>query len=451
MNPEEIPLNSNLKRVSLVRMVWEFLLARGDIYAFFLRIYRRFGDNIRVPFGIRTYLLNDPRDLRHILLVNIDNYIKGGALVVASKFLGRGLLTSENTEHHRHRRAMQPMFHRQRIQTFGEIMVSCANRRASLWKEGEVQNISLEMMHLTSSVISRALFSIDLEEEARELSDAITAAQRYLVERVKAPIVLPATERARVKRYEDAVDRMDASLLTIIRERAAPGAPIQDDMLNMLMEIRFEDGAAMTEKEIRDEIITLFLAGHETSANTLTWTFYLLSQNPEAEALLHQELDTVLAGRDPTLADIPNLPYTDMVMWESLRLFPPLWVLGREALEDDILPSRTKVEKGSQVLIVNWAAHRNPRQFAEPDAFRPERFKEKIGIAQGYLPFGTGMRSCIGEPFARMEIVLSLATLCQRYKFRLAPGQNIKPDLLLLLRPKNGLMMIPERRVTKGA
>lgn len=441
MTEENPPLNGRVKRVSFPRMLWEFLLAKGNIFQFAVRIYRQFGDVVWLPLGLPAYVISDPKDLRHVLVANAENYHKIGALVIAKKFMGEGLLTSDGATHHRHRRAMQPMFHRKKIQSFAETMIACARRRADMWQEGQTIDMMQEMMHITSSVISRTLFSIDLEEEAHELSQAITEAQRCIVEEIKIPIPLPFLSGIRARRYEQAVQRLDRSLLPILRARMAPDAPVKDDLLNMLLEIRFEDGGKMSEKELRDEVITLFIGGHETSANTLAWSLYLLSQNPEKQAALQQELDTVLAGRDPALEDLAHLSYTDAVMWEALRIYPPIWLMGRLTLEEDLLPSQTRIEKNSQILMVNWAAHRNPRHFADPEKFRPERFSEKLGIAQGYLPFSAGIRSCVGEPFAKMEIVLVLAILCQRFSFHLEPGQNVQPDLLILLRPKDPLRM----------
>ena len=446
MKPEELEVNYDLKRVGYLRMAWEFLRAKGSIYRFSVRLRQRFGDTYWLPLALPAYVISEPRDLRHVLVTNADNYEKLGALTIAKKFLGDGLLTSEGAYHHRHRRAMQPMFHRQKIAGFAETMVGCAVQRSARWGEGQALDIASEMMHITSSVISKTLFSLDLEHEAHDLSDAIIEAQRCIVDQVKIPLPLPYLTAARERRYQQSVERLDRSLLAIIRERTKPDAPVKDDLLNMLMEIRFEDGGKMSEKELRDEIVTLFVAGHETSANTLTWAFYLLSQNPEAEASLHHELDTVLKGRLPTLSDLPNLPYTDAVMWEAMRLHPPVWIMARHALEEDNLPSGVRVEKGHQVLMVNWAAHRNPQHFPEPEKFRPERFHSKIGIAQSYLPFSAGVRSCVGEPFAKMEIVLTLAALCQKYRLSLEPGQKVKQDLLLLLRPRGEVRMRVENR-----
>jgi len=440
------PINSRLRRLSLAQTLWEFVQARWSIYQFALRLQEKYGSAVWLPFGLPAYVLNDGADLRHILITNAENYEKVGALVFAKKFLGDGLLTSEGTTHHRHRRAMQPMFHRQMIQGFAESMVDCAQQRSAAWHNGQPRDMTDEMMHIASSIISRALFSIDLEYEARELSDAIVMTQKCIVERIRMPLWLPYFTAARERRYDEAVERVDRSLMPILRERMQPTAPKKQDMLNMLMEIRFEDGGQMSEKEIRDEIITIFLAGHETSANALAWTLYLLHQNPDILAKLHQELDTVLQGRLPTMADLANLPYTEAVMWETLRMYPPVWLLGRFALKEDVLPSGVRVEKGSQVLISPWATHRNPIHFPEPTQFKPERFFEKVGIAQAYIPFSTGIRSCVGEPFAKMEIVLVLATLCQQFNFKLEPGQDIRPGTLIVLRPIHGIRMRAEKR-----
>jgi cytochrome P450 len=439
-----------VQQLGWFRLAWEFVRARGNVYRAFVRLHAKYGNSIQLPFALPALLVQDGADLRHVLVVNADNYEKLGALVLAKKLLGEGLLTSNGAPHRRTRRAMQPLFHRNAVKGFSDDMVASALRRSDTWNEGDVRDMALEMMHITSTIISNALFSIDLEHEAHELSHAIVVAQQCIVERILTPVVIPYVTAARERRYEDAVTRVDQSLLAIIRERMRPSAPPQQDMLDMLLQIRFDDGEPMSETEIRDEIITIFLAGHETSAVALTWALHLLQQNPEALARLHQELNTVLAGRHPTLSDVANLPYTHAVIWETLRLYPPVWMLGRFVREDDTLPSGIRLNKGTQVLMVPWATHRNPHHFPDPEAFKPERFFDNVGLAQGYFPFSTGIRACAGEAFAKIELVLVLATLCQRFTFSLEPGQDIRPGLLLVSRPRDGIRMRATRRAPRS-
>ena len=429
--------------------LWRFLrMFHGqnyDIFRLAVQLQREYGDLVSLPLAIPSYMVSNPADLRHVLVGNPDNYLKIGALVVAKQLLGEGLVTSEGPLHHRNRRAMQPMFHRQKIQSFAETMIERTQARMAKWVDGEVVNIADEVTHITLSIISLTLFSIDLDHQAKELSDAIAVGQDYFADSV-TQIKLPILATIQHRRFLRAVDKINGALGIIIRERLQPNAPPKDDLLGMLIEMRFEDGGAMDEKALRDEIMTLFVAGHETTSAVLTWTLKLLSENPDVEAAFHQELKTVLQGRPPTLSDIPQLRLTEKIINESMRLYPPVWLMARYIIADDQLPSGLGVKKGGQILMLNYAAHRNPTFFPDPERFLPSRFDEKIGLAQSYTPFGAGIRSCVGEPFARMELVLVLAAICQQFRFRTFGKPTFKRKPLIIMRPKDGIPMQVTRR-----
>jgi len=425
---------------------------RRDPLAFLTRISREYGDVARFRLGpVEIHLLNRPDFIRDLLVTHAASFHKGRGLERAKRLLGEGLLTSEDPVHLRQRRMIQPAFHQERIAGYGAVMVEHGERLADRWRNGETRDVSLAMSRLTLAIVGRTLFDADVESEADEIGAALTTAVRLFGRTVTLPYfhILDRLPLPSNRRFVKAKARIDATIARMIAERRrAPGA--RSDLLSLLVAASDPegDGGKMTDAQVRDEAVTIFLAGHETTANALTWTWYLLSQNPAVEKRLHEEIDTVLGDRPPGVADLPKLPYTEMVLAESMRLYPPAWIIGRRALAEYSVGGHT-VPKRSIVVASQWVTHRDPRYFPDPERFDPERFRPEAKAARpkfAYFPFGGGPRVCIGEGFAWMEGVLLLATLARCWRLRLAPGQDVAPAPSITLRPKHGLRMVLERR-----
>jgi cytochrome P450 len=417
----------------------------------FLSKLSQLGDVTSFRMGpLQGYFINDPELIRDVLVVNAHKFKKGRALQRAKSLLGNGLLTNEGEAHLRQRRMIQPAFHRARIAEYARTMTECAERMSAVWNDGDDRDIDKEMMHLTLQIVARTLFGANVDDEADEIGASMTA----MVEMFNY-LLLPFSEwlqklpLPQSRRFAHARDTLDAVIYRIINERRASGED-KGDLLSMLLNAQDEgDGTTMTDEQIRDEALTLFLAGHETTANLLTWTWYLLSQNPEQETALHDELNQVLAGRTPTFDDIPRLKYTEAVLAESMRLYPPAWAIGRLSLEEHELGGYCLPPK-SLVLLSPYITHRDPRYWDSADRFIPERWSTQ-GIKEAsqrytYFPFGGGTRRCIGEGFAWTEGVLLLATLAQKWKLRLSPDQKIGLSAMITLRPKHGMRMQCQRR-----
>lgn len=427
---------------------------RRDSLGFLTELRRRYGDIAHFQVGREHfYLISRPEWIGDILVTHQRNFHKSRALQAAKRVLGEGLLTSEGEFHLRQRRLAQPAFHRRRIAGYAESMIAYAERTRKRWKHGEVLDIDREMMRLTLAIVGKTLFDADVEGEAEEVGAALTNLMELfpfttlpfysLVE--KLPI--PAMQRA-----GHALATLDALIYRMIAERRASGEDT-GDLLSMLLLAQDEEGTGgMTDQQVRDEALTLFLAGHETTANALTWTFYLLSQHPAVAEQLHAEVDRVLGGKLPTPEDMPRLVYTRQVLAESLRLYPPAWTLGRLALNDYHVGGYT-IPAGSIVLMSQWVVQRDARFFPDPLRFDPARWTPEAQAARpkfSYFPFGGGTRLCIGEQFAWTEGVLLLATLVQQWQLRLVPGHPVDTRPLVTLRPRHGMRMVAERRVAKG-
>jgi cytochrome P450 len=401
-----------------------------------------------------AYLLNHPDWIKEVLVTNQANFTKSRMLERARVLLGEGLLTSEDDFHRHQRRMVQPAFHRDRLAGYAMSMVECAVRCRDQWESGAGFDMSQAMMRLSMAIVARALFSADIESEADEISGALGEVFE-LFEALLMPFsqLLEKLPLPSVRRFERARDRLDQTVYRMIAERRATGRDTGDLLSMLLLSVDEEDGGGkfsrgLTDKQVRDEALTILLAGHETTANALTWTWYLLSQNPDAEAKLHAELNRVLAGRLPTLDDLPLLRYTESVFAESLRLYPSAWAIGRRAKQDFsvgdyVIPAR------SIVLMSPWVVHRDARWFPDPLKFAPERWQ--IGDIESrpkfsYFPFGGGARVCLGERFAWMEGVLVIATLASRLRLRMDSGQRVETRARMTLRPKYPMRMIVERR-----
>ena len=440
----------------------------------FLKGQAKLGDVTTFRMGpARVFFINHPELIRDVLVVNAHKFIKGRALQRARTMLGNGLLTSENEFHLRQRRMMQPAFHRLRIAEYARVMIEYADKMAESWQDGDIRDIDQEMMRLTLQIVGKTLFDADVESDAdnvgRSLTTIVELFNLLLLPFSEVLEKLPFPQSIRFKRARRTLDKI---IYNIIDERRRDGRDTGDLLSMLLLAQDEEDGTAMTDEQVRDEAMTLFLAGHETTANALTWTWYLLSQNPEAEAELHAELDRVLttkggdlsgsegvpltgspytlptgrvsALRIPTIDDVPDLRYTEHVIAESMRLYPPAWAVGRYAVEDHELGGFA-IPKGSTVLSSQYILQRDPRFWDRPNDFLPERWEsqsvKEAGQKNIYYPFGGGVRRCIGESFAWAEGILLLATLAQKWKLELIPGQRIEPKPMITLRPKYGVRM----------
>jgi cytochrome P450 len=393
-------------------------------------------------------LLNDPADIAEVLIEKAAAFGKDRTQKRMKILLGEGMITSDGEAHNRGRRIAAPAFHRRRIERYATQIVDISNKLRTHWQPGAELNISAEMMRLALQITARTLFDTEVTPEIHEINDQVNIVMdlyNFLVGFPRAELFLNSPI-PQIRRFRAAKKRLDDVVDGMIRARQAEtNLDRHADLLSMLVAARDEqaggDGLRLNAQQIRDQVLTLFLAGFETVANALAWTWLLLGQNPEAEARLHAELDAVLGGRLPTLEDVPRLEYLGMVLSESMRLYPPAWAMGREVLEDvSIGPYRLR--KQTMVFFSQYIVHRDPRWFPEPERFRPERFTAaaKSGRPRfAYFPFGGGARQCIGESFAWMEAILSLATIAQRWRLELLPGQVIELQPKITLRPKNGI------------
>ncbi len=422
-----------------------------DHLGFLTRCARRYGDVVGLRFvNVHVYLLNHPDHVEYVLVRNNRNFVKSRGERISLGFLGNGLLTSEGSFWRRQRRLAQPAFHRERIAAYGGVMVERAGRMVAGWRSGEVRDVHEDMGRLTLEIVARTLFGVPLRPaEFEEVGDALATISRRFTGRggvfFQVPEKIPTPGNLRMRR---AIRRLDALIYGIIRDRRASGEDA-GDLLSMLLAVRDEEtGEGMTDEQLRDEAMTVFLAGHETTANALSWTWRLLAEHPEVESRLFEELREVLADRSPAVEDLPQLRYTDMVVKESMRLYPPAWAFGREALADCEIGGY-HVPAGTQLIMSQWVMHRDPRYYEEPGEFRPERWGD--GSAEqlpkyAYFPFGGGPRLCIGQSFAKMETVLLLATIARKFRLHPAPGERVTPQPSITLRPKNGMRMVLERR-----
>ncbi len=415
----------------------------------FQHLVDTYGDIAHYKIGWNHIVyLNHPDYVRELLVVQNDNFIKERTVQRSKMLLGEGMITAEGAQHRSQRQVAQPAFHRQRIPEYATTMVREAVRMRDTFRDGEQRDIAIDMMHLTLSIVARTLFATDLRDEAHELADAINR----IMGLYNFLVLLPAAEwlvhvrPPGLAAFVRARKRIDAVVYRMIeahrREHSDTGSLLD------LMLAASPEHTPESEKSLRDQVITIFLAGYETVANALSWTWYLLSQNPEAERRFHEEIDRDLQGRTPTYDDIPRLRYVEMVMAESMRLYPPAWAMGRYALKDFrlgdfLLPAKTTV------LTSQFIMHRDPRFFPDPLRFDPERFTPEAKARRTkftYFPFGAGQRQCIGESFAWMEGVLLLSTIGQKWKFNLLPGHQVEPEPLITLRPKYGMKMFVHRR-----
>jgi len=427
---------------------------REDVLAFFLRAQREGGDVVRVRVGpANITLAYHPDDIQRVLVNNVDNYTKDSpGYDRLKRMLGQGLVTSQGDLWKRQRRIANPAFRRGCVSgfagTMGRAVGDCADRLAGAAAGGEVVDMAEEMTDLTLRIAGETLFGMDISGESDRIGGALTEAMSWYAEVVGSAFpFLDKLPTPRNLRFKRSVATLDAMVREMIAERRAEEEH-RLDLLGMFMAARDEEtGEGMTDEQLRDEVLTMLLAGHETTANALAWTLYLLSQNPEVASRLEAEVDG-LGGRAPTMADMVKLAYTEQVIKESLRLYPPVWAMGRRVREDDVLGG-CAIPAGSVVYISQYAVHRHPDFWVDPERFDPERFAGGKPVGPGgeklpqfaWFPFSGGRRKCIGDRFAMMEAVILLSVLTQRYRFSLAPGEAVAPEPTITLRPKGGLKM----------
>jgi cytochrome P450 len=393
------------------------------------------------------YLATNPALIQEILVTKQSDFVKGEFLRNTKKVFGDGLLTSEGNFHHRQRRLIQPAFHHDRIKAYAATITEYEERLTSRWHDGDVVDMHVEMTRLTMSIIAKCLFDRDVESESKTMSDDLRTTIEYF-DRLSSPLARVLERLPSNKKYERTIARIDNFVYDLINERRAS---IQDrgDLMSMLLQAKDEDGSPMTDAQIRDEALITFAAGHETTANALTWTWYLLSENPVAERELHSEVDVVVPKfLTPSAEDLPRLEYTTKVLTESMRIYPPAWVLEREALRDCVIGGYS-IPKGAGVLASQYVTHHDPRFFPDPEKFDPDRWTEDMKRKLprfAYFPFGGGARSCIGEPFAWMEGVLLLAAISRKWKMRHLEEHKVEMQPSITLRPKYGMVMKLQRR-----
>ena len=399
--------------------------------------------------GRRLYLFNDPESVHQILVARQQSFHKGVVVQSIKEVIGEGLFSSEDNLHLRQRRMIQPMFHRQRIGTYADTMVRLAEQVTNGWQDGVTLDIHAEITRLTLLIVTKTLFDTDVESDADQLSQVVatlvTTFTRTIAPQAALLMRLPLPSTRRIL---DARKRLVASIDALIAQHRSAGD--RGDLLSMLIAARDEEDEdrRMSDKQVRDEALTIFIAGHETTANALTWTLYLLSQNPTVASRLRNEIDNVLAGRYPIYADIESLPYARMVLSEAMRIYPPVWVITRLAVQD-VEIGAYRVPKDSSVLLSPWMTHHDERYYPEPLKFDPDRWTPANAATRpkmAYFPFGGGARVCIGEPFAWMEGILLLAIIVQKWDMCLEPGFSVELLPEITLRPKYGMRMTLKRR-----
>jgi cytochrome P450 len=423
-----------------------------DWLGFYSRCAREYGDVVRLRYlHVPICLVMHPRDIEYVLVTNPSNFTKSADYRALAHVLGKGLLTNEGKSWQRQRSLIQPAFRRESILTYAPVMTRAASRLLGSWVSGESRNVHEDMMAVTLEIVAQCLFGAELTDAAERVTKAMqVVTDRFIAEASQAlilPFDLPEFLAPARRR---AVGELNKIINGIIRERRILNQP-RGDLLDMLLDVRDSDGLPMSDAQLRDEAMTLFLAGHETTAIALSWTCFLLAENPEIEAKLVEELRTVVGKREPTVADLPHLRYTEMILKESMRLFPAVWGIGRRALADCEIGGY-RVSAGTNIFIFQSLTQRDSRFFYNPDAFDPERWREdpvRLGKIPrfAYFPFGGGPRVCVGASFAMLEATLLLVMIQQKFHLELVPGHPIQPVPSVTLRPKHGIRVTVHRRL----
>jgi cytochrome P450 len=445
--PGPPPVTNLLSKIKL------FMQLNRSMIDVFSKWHKTYGDLVCIQVDNKyQYFVTHPDHIYQVLVTEAASFYKDQEYKHPqrgmARFLGNGLVISDGEFWKRQRRLVAPALHTQRIANYAQAMVDFAAEMIDHWRDGAQVDVSKEMVAVTLKIVARTLFNVDVAAEVERMGEAMDVMQRVAGQPQIFPPWVPTPQEIQGRQ---AKRDLDDFIYRIIDKRRLSGED-KGDLLSMLLLTQDEDGSTMTRQQARDEAVTLFLAGHETTANALNWTWYLLAKNPDMEARLHQELDSVLGGRLPTLADLEHLPYTEMVIKESLRLYPPAWGFSRETIADvDI--GGYPIRKGSVVGVMPFLTHRDPRWWSQPEKFMPERFSpENEGSIHryAYIPFGGGPRICIGNAFAMMETRLILATVASRYRLALQPGQTVEMLPLITLNPKGGLPMTLRARVPEG-
>ncbi len=436
------------------RLLGSLLEVRRDRLKFVMQATREYGDLICFRMGPkRLYLLNHPDYARHVLCDNVSNYSKGLGLAEAEPLLGKGLLTSGGDLWASQRRLLQAAFHGKQMEQFSGAMVSTTRATLEHWQfhEGAEHQVDIaeEMVRLAINILGRTLFRSDFSQLAGPLSRDLNVLTGWAMARMTSllglPMSMPTPRHWRARNALWRLDLMVSKMFRLHEQANGDG----NDLLSLLAAQGAKNGDRLAhEKQKRDEVMTLLLAGHETTAATLAWTWYLLARHPEVERRLHSELDEVLAGRAPTLADVPRLVYTKMIVDEVLRLYPPVWLLPRKAIANDRLGGYVIPAK-SDVLVCLYTLHRHPDFWDDAEDFNPQRFAPEHDTprrSSAYLPFGAGPRTCLGSRFGLMEVMLVVAAIAQRYSLKLSAEQRVEADASLTLHPRGGLAMTLHRR-----
>jgi len=427
-----------------VHRVRHFLGPRAHKLHFLLDCAQQYGDVVDLSLGMPTYMLNSPDDIKYILETHHQNYAKTRNLTGKSgkHLAGKGILTSSGMEALHQRRRLNPLFARASLGPFAEVITHCTEQMMTRWHGRATLDIAEEMLGLTHRIIGKVVLGVDFAGEARALGEAFHTWRRYFEISLRRPFPLPETILTRVHpSYRGASQYIHHTLTELIRtRRRIPETP--SDFLSLLLSAQNRAGTTMSEELVRDEAMTSASTGYVTIGLALTWTWYLLAQHPEIAARLMSEVDVVLHGRIPNADDLPQLRYTEMVLQEALRLYPPTWLFVRIPQQDDVLPSGFRVTAGAKLYLCPYVTHRLPRYFPDPERFDPERFTEAAKQTRprhAYYPFSAGPRVCLGQGFALMEGVLVLATIAQRFTLELVPGHPVVPEPRLILVPRNGI------------
>jgi cytochrome P450 len=423
-----------------------------DPLGFMTRCAREYGDLVPIKFGPFTaHLATGPALVEEVLATRAKDFRKSLGTRLLRPLVGNGLLTAEGDFWLKQRRLAQPAFHRERVAAYGRTMVDFTQEHVDRWQVGQELDIHTALMALTYRIVVKVLFDAKVEGRVADVAAANAGIQHHLEQafntfRFLVPDWVPTPGNIQ---YRLLIRRLDEVVYAIIRERksdsaAAAGEDDRGDLLSILLAARDDEARPMSDRQVRDEVMTLMLAGHETTALALSWAFMLLGQNPDAERRLHEELTTVLSGRNPTAADIPALRFTEAVINETMRLYPPAYTTGREAIRETQVGGN-RLPKRGVVLVAQWVTHRDGRWFDEPDSFRPERWLDGLAkrLPRGaFYPFGLGPRKCIGADFAMLEATLLLATIAQRWRFDLVPGQTFDAQAAVTLRPRDGIRAV---------